>query len=166
MADEWRQAVTTADERISTEGEAQARERFRRNVVSLVGLAGISMRRAAGLADLSESTLRSWLAGEKDPTLGNLAKLADALGVDVGDLLLEPDALATKIAEVGLRPFVLRRPDTTSPPSRHGGRSAAARGKMGAKRTCSKSGSDLRKHRPATPGRPCIRRIAQFALAS
>lgn len=86
----------------------EAQRRFRDNVKFLADIGGLTVNRAAGIADLAPQTVRNWMAGKADPTLCNMEKIAEALGVEVSDLLLPGVDLQEKVAAEGLRPFVLR----------------------------------------------------------
>lgn len=49
--------------------------------------AGLSQRELASALNISQSAIAQWESGETQPTLDNLRKTADILGVTPGDLL-------------------------------------------------------------------------------
>lgn len=58
------------------------RETVRRNVVHLVESATISQKKIASAVGVSEPTIYRWKSGENAPSLDNLDKLAEVLGVN------------------------------------------------------------------------------------
>lgn len=48
--------------------------------------AGLSQRELASALNISQSAIAQWESGETQPTLDNLRKTADILGVTPGDL--------------------------------------------------------------------------------
>lgn len=110
------------------EGAAKYHERLRENVEWLAeDINGITLRRAAGMADLAYTTVWNWLHGEAEPTMGRLGKLAEVLGVEAGDLLMDHEELQQRVEERGLRPFVLRPVTTNHPSSEASGAGRKAR---------------------------------------
>lgn len=110
-------------------------ERVIENLRWLMSVNEYSVRRTAGIADVSHSSLRFILEGTNLPGLGALIALATALGVEPGDLLLEPTALQAKVEEAGLRPLPNSRPSVisnrpSSQPSKVAGARRAANGRM------------------------------------
>ena len=49
--------------------------------------AGLSQRELASAINISQAAIAQWESGETQPTLDNLRKTADILGVTPGDLL-------------------------------------------------------------------------------
>lgn len=92
-----------------------AMERFRRNVEILCEKRQVTYRRVSGLADLPQTTVGSWLRGQKAPTLTSLDKIAAGLGVDVALLLLDPVELEALVADLPPFPLAFTSPASWSP---------------------------------------------------
>ena len=69
-----------------------SRERFRRNLARLMAERGITQAGLARTMDVSRVAVHAWIWGTCFPETARLVKLAQALGVQVSELLEEPGA--------------------------------------------------------------------------
>ena len=82
----------------SADSYTEARRRVARHVRRLRAARGLTQEALAGMAGVAARHLQRIEAGGMNPTLETLARLADALGVDVGDLVM-PVAWADGVDE-------------------------------------------------------------------
>jgi transcriptional regulator with XRE-family HTH domain len=61
--------------------------RLKKNILALAGQKGLTLEKLAIETDLSKSFISEFLAGKSSPSLETLKKIANALDVDVVDLL-------------------------------------------------------------------------------
>lgn len=71
----------------------------REEITRLRFLRRMTRQKLAMLADVTVETVRRIEIGESSPRPGTVGRIADALGVSVKDLLLEPDEEALPQAE-------------------------------------------------------------------
>lgn len=137
------------------EGVCQTLENLRANLKWLRGQHGLTNDDMGLLAGVKERQVSVWmnapitLSPEKgqdsfNPRTANLAKLAEALGIFVGDLYLPPGEFKAKHAG-GVRPLVLSaRPVSSSLPSSSPSRAASKGGRRRA--AGSGNGGSRRRH--------------------
>lgn len=78
-----------------------ASDRFAENLQRLTGLHGLTMKRFAVLAGVSESVISKWSSGDRHPSFTSAMKVAEIFEVDPGRLARAefPDLLEHELAD-------------------------------------------------------------------
>src|SRR5690242_6316868 len=69
-------------------------QQFGARLRELRSAAGFSQKALADRAGVSQNAISQWEAGDREPLVSNVAALADALGVDVGELFKAAQVVA------------------------------------------------------------------------
>lgn len=138
--------------------------RFRQNLRHAMDVSSLNREELAVYSKVSYKQLRNILSGENSPTERTITKMCVALGLNPGELWMEPmafaDMLAERAKEGGARsPFVIWLPSQESNnPNSSKKRRARATGSQVAPKRKSRQNRDTRTH-PRSPQPPAKTRV-------
>lgn len=76
------------------------RENFKKNLSYHMTIAGINQVELANAVNVSESTVSTWLSGRSYPRIDTIQRIADVLGCETDELVLESsEALQQQISD-------------------------------------------------------------------